>query len=239
MGEKRAESRNIQSYAENLKYSQDELAISYLPAVKAMAYRLKERLPSSVDTVDLISIGAEELVKLARRYNEKLNDSFWGYAKQRVYGSMLDYLRSLDVVTRSNRKLIKMIDLETSKYLNRFEEEPDDEYLANVLGEDIQKIKDARIASDIYTLMPIDEQLANFNEEEISQKVEKQELVSVIKQILSSLDEREQMIIQLYYFEELNLKEISSILNITESRISQIHKATIKKVRDTLGDRSG
>ncbi|HIC43008.1 MAG TPA: RNA polymerase sigma factor FliA, partial [Sulfurimonas sp.] len=98
------------TYVNELKHKEDELAISYLPAVKAMAFRLKERLPSSIDFCDLAAIGTEELVKLARRYDEKQNDSFWGYAKTRVYGSMLDYLRSLDLVSRSNRKLIKMID---------------------------------------------------------------------------------------------------------------------------------
>ncbi len=232
--------KSIKNYNENLKYSQDELAVSYLPAVKAMAYRLKERLPSSVDTVDLISIGAEELVKLARRYDDKLNDSFWGYAKQRVYGSMLDYLRSLDVVSRSNRKLIKSIDFEISKYMNDHEEEPDDDYLAYTLGEDVSKIREARVAADIYTLMPIDDQLTNFGDSNnIVKKVEQQELVGVIRDILGTLEEREQIIIQLYYFEELSLKEISSILEITESRISQIHKAIIRKVRDKLGENSG
>ncbi|MBN2782857.1 MAG: RNA polymerase sigma factor FliA, partial [Campylobacterales bacterium] len=82
-------------YLEDIKHKEDELAISYLPAVKAMAFRLKERLPSSVDFMDLSAIGTEELIKLARRYDESLNDNFWGYAKKRVYGAMLDYLRTL------------------------------------------------------------------------------------------------------------------------------------------------
>ncbi|CAI6152174.1 MAG: RNA polymerase sigma factor FliA [uncultured Sulfurimonas sp.] len=84
----------------DLKYKEDELAIHYLPAVKAMASRLEERLPSSVEFSDLSAIGTEELIKLARRYDEALNDSFWGYAKKRVYGAMLDYLRSLDILSR-------------------------------------------------------------------------------------------------------------------------------------------
>lgn len=229
------EHKKIESYNENMKHSRDELAISYLPAVKAMAYRLKERLPSSVDTVDLISIGAEELVKLARRYDDQINDSFWGYAKQRVYGAMLDYLRSLDVLSRSNRKLIKAIDQAISEYVNEHEEEPDDMYLAETLGEDLHKIREARAAADIYSIMPLNEQLATYNEEGTGKKVEQEELIEIIQDILDQLQEREQLIIQLYYFEELSLKEISSILKITESRISQIHKAVLKKIRDKLG----
>ena len=92
-------------YNQTLKYAQDELALQYLPAVKAMAFRLKERLPSSIEMADLVSIGTEELIKLARRYDSSLNDSFWGFAKTRVNGAMLDYLRSLDVLSRANRKL--------------------------------------------------------------------------------------------------------------------------------------
>lgn len=231
--------KQVQGYNQNLKYSQDELALQYLPAVKAMAYRLKERLPSSVDFGDLISIGTEELIKVARRYDSSINDSFWGFAKIRVNGAMLDYLRGLDVLSRSSRKLIKAIDAEVTKYLNEHDCEPDDEYLANVLGEDIEKIKEAKIASDIYALVPIDEQYNAIEGDNVSKQVEKDELIELIGKILDKLPQREQMVVQLYYFEELSLSEISEILNITESRISQINKEVIKKIRNSLGDLNG
>lgn len=226
--------KHIQDYQQSLKYSQDELALQYLPAVKAMAYRLKERLPSSVDFADLISIGTEELIKVARRYDSSINDSFWGFAKIRVNGAMLDYLRNLDVLSRSSRKLVKGIDIEVSKYLNAHDEEPSDEYLAEVLNEDIQKIKEARIASEIYTVIPIDDQLEAI-EGDVAARIEKEELIELIQNVLSKLSEREQLIIQLYYFEELSLAEIAEILKITESRISQINKEVIKKIRSGLG----
>ncbi|MDF1879902.1 RNA polymerase sigma factor FliA [Sulfurimonas sp. MAG313] len=222
-------------YINELKHKEDELAISYLPAVKAMAFRLKERLPSSIDFCDLSAIGTEELIKLARRYDEKQNDSFWGYAKTRVYGSMLDYLRSLDLVSRSNRKLIKMIDKAITVYLAEHEDEPSNEELSSILGETQEKINDARIASEIYAVMPIDEQLSLANEGSTLEKIEKEDLLEVIEHVLENHTEREQMIIQLYYFEELSLKEISQVLEITESRISQIHKALLKKIRDSIG----
>lgn len=231
--------QQIQGYKQSLKYSQDELALQYLPAVKAMAYRLKERLPSSVDFADLISIGTEELIKVARRYDSQINDSFWGFAKIRVNGAMLDYLRNLDVVSRSSRKLIKAIDLEVSRYLNEYDEEPSNEYLAKTLDEDIQKIKEARIASEIYMLIPIDDQLEAIEGESVSSKVEKEELIEQIQHVLSKLTEREQLVIQLYYFEELSLSEIAKILNITESRVSQINKEVIKKIRLGLGEVCG
>ncbi|WP_304208198.1 RNA polymerase sigma factor FliA [Helicobacter canis] len=225
------------SYANEKQFSQDQLAIQYLPAVKAMAYRMKERLPSHLEVSELISIGTEELIKLARRYDEGLNDSFWGYAKSRVYGAMLDYLRSLDVISRASRKLIKAIDMEVSKYFNEHEEEPSDEYLSSVLGESVEKIREAKIAADIYMLVPIDEQYNLMEPTNIIDKLEKEELIEKIHNVLKTFSKREQLIIQLYFLEELNLSEIKEILNITESRISQITKEVIKKIRNSLGER--
>ena len=223
------------AYIKDLKHKEDELALSYLPAVKAMAFRLKERLPSSVDFCDLSAIGTEELIKLSRRYDVKLNDSFWGYAKKRVYGAMLDYLRSLDILSRASRKLVKAIDHAIEEYRLLHDEEPSDEELAQTLDESIEKVHEARVASSIYTVMPLHDQLQVGDEGAALVQIEKEELIDVIKKVLSSYKEREQMIIQLYYFEELTLKEISSILNITESRISQIHKSVIQKIKDSIG----
>lgn len=225
----------ISAYTQDLRHKKDELAIQYLPAVKAMAFRLKERLPSSVDYMDLSAIGTEELIKLARRYDEALNDSFWGYAKKRVYGAMLDYLRSLDILSRSSRKLVKAIDYAVEEYRAINDEEPSDEQLSEILGESIEKIHEARIASSIYTVMPLHDQLQVGDEGMALANIEREELVNVIRSVLSEYSEREQMIIQLYYFEELSLKEISDVLSITESRISQIHKSVIHKIKESVG----
>ncbi len=222
-------------YTNGIKHKKDELAIQYLPAVKAMAFRLKERLPSSIDFMDLSAIGTEELIKLARKYDESLNDSFWGYAKKRVYGAMLDYLRSLDILSRASRKLVKAIDYAVEEYRLTHEDEPTDEQLSVMLGESLEKVHEARIASSIYTVMPLHDQLHVGDEGESLANIEKEELIIVIKEILSGYKEREQLVIQLYYFEELTLKEISDVLNITESRISQIHKSVIQKIKESVG----
>ena len=221
-------------YEENIRSYQDSLALEYLPAVKNLAYKMKSRLPASVDIDDLIGIATEELIKVSRRYDPKQNDNFWGYAKQRVQGGMLDYLRSLDVVSRGDRKIIKDIEKESIEYYNKYQEEPSDEYLAKKLDLPLKKIKKAKLAGEIYNVMPIEEQLNFF--ENIEKKVEEEELIDVIKKELSNMNEREQLVIQLYYFEELSLKEISEILGITESRISQIHKNVIKKIRERLAN---
>jgi len=221
-------------YTQDIKHKEDELAIQYLPAVKAMAFRLKERLPSSIDYMDLSAIGTEELIKLARRYDENINDSFWGYAKKRVYGAMLDYLRSLDILSRASRKLVKAIDYAVEEHRLTHEEEPTDEELSEMLEESVEKVHDARIASTIYTVMPLHDQLQVGDEGAALALIEKEELIEVIKKVLSAYNEREQLIIQFYYFEELTLREISDILDITESRISQIHKSVIHKIKESV-----
>ncbi len=203
-----------------------------MPAVKAMAARLKERLPESVDFNDLVSIGYEELVKLSHRYDPKQNDNFWGYAQKRIYGSMLDFLRKLDTLSRGDRKLVKQIDKLIEEYVCKYNHEPTNEYLSEMLGVDIKKIKNARAANEIYSVMPIEDQLNYY--ENIEKKVEEEELITSIKKILKTLPEKEQLVIQLYYFEELSLKEIAEILDVTESRVSQIHKKVIKKIREEL-----
>ena len=222
-------------YLNDMKHKEDELAIQYLPAVKAMAFRLKERLPSSIDFLDLSAIGTEELIKLARKYDETLNDSFWGYAKKRVYGAMLDYLRSLDILSRASRKLIKAIDYAVEEFMVLNNEQPTDEELSVILQEPLDKVHDARIASSIFSVMPLQDQLHVGDEGAALAQIEKEELIEIIKNILGSYNEREQLIIQLYYFEELTLKEISEVLSITESRISQIHKSVITRIKESLG----
>ncbi|NPA87226.1 RNA polymerase sigma factor FliA [Caminibacter pacificus] len=221
-------------YNDNIKAYRDHLAVDYMPAVKSMAARLKERLPSSVDFNDLVSIGFEELVKLAKRYDPAINDNFWGYAQTRIYGAMLDFLRSLDTVSRGDRKLIKEIEKVIEKYTSKFNTEPSDEEIAEILDVDVEKVRKARTASDIYTVMPIEDQMNYFDD--VSKKVEEEELIDKIMEVLEEFGEKEQMIIQLYYFEELSLKEISEILGVTESRVSQIHKKVIKKLRERLAD---
>ena len=227
--------KQLNAYKNTIKKEQDEIVLKYMPALRAMAFRLKERLPSSIDTNDLISIGVEEMIKLSRKYDKEQNDSFWGYGKKRIYGSMIDYLRTLDVVSRSDRKLVKSINSEIDNYFNEFEEEPSDEYLAEKLNEDIEKIREARGVSGIITILPIDEQMELICQNDVEKSIEREDLILKIEEALKDFDERDQMLVQLYYYEELNLKEISQIMNISESRISQIHKRLLDRIRRSLG----
>ena len=229
------EQKPLNPYAQNIKKAQDDIVLQYMPALRAMAFRLKERLPNTVDVNDLIGTGVEEMIKLSRRYDKEQNDSFWGFAKKRVYGAMLDFLRSLDVISRTSRTLVKSINAAIDEYFNEHEDEPSDEFLANKLGEDVDKIRDARGVSSIITLLPLDDQIELSGGGYTFERVEKEDLIEKIERILQKFNEREQLIIQLYYYEELSSKEISEILQVSESRISQIHKRLLEKIRENLG----
>ena len=229
--------KQLNAYAATIKKEQDDIVLQYMPALRAMAFRLKERLPATVDVNDLISVGVEEMIKLSRKYDKEQNDSFWGYAKKRVYGSMLDFLRGLDVVSRASRTLIKAIDSMIDEYFNEHECEPDDEYLAKMLNEDIEKIRDARNVSSVVVTLGIDDQMEIMSEEDTLDKIEKENLIEKIEKILETFEKRDQLVVQLYYYEELSLKEISEILQISEGRISQIHKRLMNKLRERLEGR--
>ena len=101
--------------------------------------------------------------------------------------------------------------------------------------EDVDKIRDARGVSSIITLLPLDDQIELSGGRDTFERVEKEDLIEKIERILQKFNEREQLIIQLYYYEELSSKEISEILQVSESRISQIHKRLLEKIRENLG----
>ena len=221
-------------YAQTIKKEQDDIVLAYTPALRAMAFRLKERLPAHIDVSDLMGAGLEEMVRRSRQYDKERNDSFWGYAQKRVYGAMLDFLRGLDVVSRADRTLVKNIDALVNEYFNKFEREPDDEYLAAMLEESVEKIREARNVSAVVGVLSIDDQMELMSEENTFERVEREDLIEKITQILNEFEERDQLIVQLYYYEELSLKEIGEILQISEGRISQIHKRLMEKIRKKL-----
>ena len=229
--------KQLSAYAQTIKKEQDDIVLSYMPALRTMAFRLKERLPGSIDVNDLIGVGVEEMIKLSRKYDKDRNDSFWGYAKKRVYGSMLDFLRDLDVISRTDRTLVKAIDAVTNEYFNEHETEPDDEYVAKILNEDVEKVREARNVSSVVSTLRIDDQMELMSDEDALAAIEKEDLTEKIQAVLQELDERDQLVIQLYYYEELSLKEISEILRVSEGRVSQVHKRLMQKIRDRLEGR--
>ena len=106
--------------------------------------------------------------------------------------------------------------------------------MAERLNLEVNKIKEVRQAHAVSYVLPLDEQMSYYTEDDTIEKIERQALLEKVSGVLETLKEREQLIIQLYYYEELNLKEISDMLGISESRISQIHKKLLRKLRERV-----
>lgn len=228
--------KQLDSYQNEIKQNQDELVLAYMPALRSMAARLKSRLPACVEFSDLISVGVSAMVALSKSYDKEKNDNFWGYARSRVYGAMLDFLRSLDPLSRGDRKLVKQINDAISEYFNKHEEEPSDEWLANKLNVDEKEIIEAKNLSEISMLLPLNEQYDILSDDESTLEIiEKEDLIEKITEILKGFSQKDQQIIQLYYFDELSLVEIAELFGVSESRVSQIHKRLIVKLRERLG----
>ena len=227
----------MNAYQKTMQDEQNNLVLDYMPALKALALRMKERLPSSVDLNDLISIGTEEMIKLSRRYDKAKNSSFWGFAKTRVQGAMIDYLRSIDVLSRAQRGLIKQLGELLDEHFIKEGVELSDEEAAKLLDTSEEKISKARIQLDLSFLLPLDEHMSfYYHEEDPYEKIEQDDLIEHINLVLAELKAKEALIIQLYYYEELSLDEIKELTGHSKVRICQLLKSTTKKIAAKLNE---
>lgn len=224
----------------------DELILKYAPLIKYIAHRLAMRLPPHITTEVLMSAGVIGLMDALNKYDPHKNVQFKTYAEFRIRGAMLDELRSLDWVPRSIRQ--KAAQLEKAYLtLERKRGGPvEDEEVAHELGislEDyygmITEIRGISLLDleDFRYKIPqsVDEnflsQLIDEKEEDPFHLFSLEEFRKVLAQAIEELSPKEKIVISLYYYEELTLKEIGAVLGFTESRICQIHTKAILKLR--------
>jgi RNA polymerase sigma factor for flagellar operon FliA len=220
----------------------------FLPLVKKIASDVYQRLPNkSVEFEDLCSYGSIGLIEAVERYNPAINVKFQTYAMSRIRGSMLDHLRNIDWIPRSLRKKIKDYEKAVLEIKNEEGKEPTDEEIAKKLNlgiDDAKKIKNEVNRTQILSLEEYlfrneksRDEFANMRDtdsEDPSSVISKMELVEALKESIKKLKKREQLLLQLYYYEELNFKEIGAVLNISESRVSQIHSHILIKLKEEL-----
>jgi len=235
-------------YDENNKekegFNREELIKRYIPLVKYIADRMAIRLPSHVSKDDLIGAGIMGLLDAVDRYDQNKKESFRSYVEQRIRGAMLDELRRMDWVPRSVRKEIQKVEEVTLNLWTKKGKMPDNTEIAKAMGMDLDsfyklldKAKGINLISlddtlpdgktPIYTQIPSDEKSA-------FDLLRLKDLKKILKDLIKQLSPKEQMVISLYYFEELTLKEIAKVMNLTESRISQLHSSAIMKLRVKL-----
>ncbi|MDR3427431.1 MULTISPECIES: RNA polymerase sigma factor FliA [Silvimonas] len=240
--------RALHLYRQTQHAGDDERVTRHAPLVKRIAYHLVSRLPASVDVEDLIQVGLIGLMEAARNFDPAAGVQFETFASQRIRGAMIDELRNADWASRQTRRNMREIETALSALEHKLGRAPSegevaksmalplDEYqhmLAEARGHQLVYYEDFEDEDDHSSYL--DQFTADHKANPFTQIADagfRQTLVDGI----GKLPEREQLVMALYYDEELNLKEIGAVLGVTESRVSQLHSQAVARLRVHLKD---
>jgi RNA polymerase sigma factor for flagellar operon FliA len=221
-----------------------EAILKYLPLVKSIAYRIYKHLPDAVDLNDLIGYGILAVVEALPKLDESKNPE--AYLRLRIKGAMYDYLRSLDFGSKSLRKKEKEIKAKLEELTNQLGREPTDEELIKALDykpddfySDLQKISASHLLSldDLFREgRSYEEVFSSSVEESPEENAIKQDLREKILKAIEDLDQREKLVIQLIFYEEIPAKEVAKLLKVSTARVSQIKESALSKLREKLKD---
>jgi RNA polymerase sigma factor for flagellar operon FliA len=212
----------------------------YLPLVHRIALRLKRNLPPSVELEDLISAGCVGLLSAIERYQAERGLDFATFAEFRIKGAMLDELRGLDPLTRGERRLYRQAEKARCKLQAQLGREPADEEVARELNLEVDdwRRRSAEIQPAMEMSMLLMELRERYAEQSAQQlpdrRLQQQRLKEKLLAAVRELPERLRNIISLYYFGHLNYREIASLLQITESRVCQLHQKAVRYIRQLL-----
>lgn len=224
----------------------EKIIIEYAPLVKIVAGRLSMYLGHSVEYDDLVGYGVFGLIDAIDKFDCTKMVKFETYASLRIRGAVLDQLRKMDWIPRTVRQKQKKIEAAIKEVELRTGKEATDEEIAKELGIDADELEDWRNKTKVTNIISLDEFMeqgseASFenrnksNFELPEKKVESDEVKKILAETLETLTDKEKKVILLYYYEELTLKEISRILEVSESRVSQLHTKAIQKMKNKLG----
>jgi RNA polymerase sigma factor for flagellar operon FliA len=221
-----------------------ELLERHLHLVRLLARKLASRIGGLVEVDDLVSAGTLGLVQALESYDMSRGNSFATFASRRVSGAMLDELRHRDWVPRSVRAKARQLGHAASRLESELGRSAQPRELAKVLGIDEPTYWSWREAVDGAVLMSLDESpspsapsgesLAAPDAVDSLEDLSREENLAALAGVLGTLPERERTVLVLYYYEEMNLRQIAEVLHLTESRISQIRTAALKKMRTFL-----
>jgi RNA polymerase sigma factor for flagellar operon FliA len=228
----------------------DRLILTYAPLVKFVAGRLGSGLPAHVEENDLVSYGLLGLIGAIERYDPDRDVKFETYAIARIKGSIIDELRALDWVPRSVRSRARDIERAITALEAKLHRAPTDEEIAQRLGITQGELEDSLTDISRSSIAALDElwtissasgdQVSLMETIEDPQGPEPQsalaqtELREALGEAIARLPEREKLVITLYYYEELTLREIGEVLGVTESRVSQLHTKAILRLKARL-----
>jgi RNA polymerase sigma factor FliA len=227
----------------------EELILEHLPQVKLIARRIHERLPVSVSLDDLISTGVVGLIAAIDRYDASHDVKLKTYAEYKIRGAILDSLRGLDWAPRQQRKRAKLIEAAIAALEQEHQRTPTEEEIAARLQLSIGEYQDWLSEARGLTLGSLENAgtedegcdllryLADSDEDWPSQIVERAELERLLAEAIEKMPNLERTVLSLYYYEEMTLREIAKIVDLHESRISQLKSQAILRLRSYMQKR--
>ncbi len=233
----------------NDKALRERLIVTYAPLVKYVAGRLGSGLPAHVDEGDLVSYGLLGLIGAIERYDPERDIKFETYAIARIKGAIIDELRALDWVPRSVRSRAREIERAIGELEAKLGRAPSDEEIAAKIGISGEELEESLTDISRSSIAALDELWSVSGEgDQISlldtiedpsgsrpaDALDETELKELVADAISRLPEREKLVITLYYYEELTLREIGEVLGVTESRVSQLHTKAILRLKSRL-----
>jgi RNA polymerase sigma factor for flagellar operon FliA len=231
----------------------DRLILTYAPLVRYVAGRLGAGLPAHVDEGDLISYGLLGLISAIERFDPSRDVKFETYALARIRGAIIDELRALDWVPRSVRARAREIERAITQLEAKLGRAPTDEEIAEKIDVTPEELEDSLTDIARTSIAALDElwtvsgegdqvslldTLEDQSEAQPSEALDETETREALADAISRLPEREKLVVTLYYYEELTLREIGEVLGVTESRVSQLHTKAVLRLKSRLSNTS-
>ncbi len=229
----------------------EKLIIQYVPLVKYVLGRLAVTIPDILESEDILSYGTIGLITAVERFDPTVGVKFETYAIARIRGSIIDELRSLDWIPRSARQRVREITKAMSELEVELQRRPTDEEVADRVGVGVESYRNTLANTSVATFsldrpvevaeesdpISVGDAIPDEGSPDPSLEAELRELEDELTGAIEQLPERERLLLSLYYHEDLTMKEISQVLEISESRVCQIHARAVLKLRAHLETR--
>jgi RNA polymerase sigma factor for flagellar operon FliA len=231
--------------------ARDDLILHYMGVVRFVAGRMAIHVPTSVELDDLISWGVLGLLDAVEKFEPEKGLKFSTYATVRIRGAIIDEIRSLDWAPRSLRAMARKIGSARERLRHELGGEPSVEAIAEAIDVEPGKVSECLAQLQTAQVLSLDDYLPNSESEESRKldivedsgirtpgsEAEAQERQERLVQAILGLPEQQQKVLNLYYYEELTLKEIGAVLEVSESRVCQVHSAALKTLREAARTR--
>lgn len=213
---------------------------SYLGLVRKIAIYLRPRVPSYIETDDMIQLGTLGLIEAEKKFDASQGVEFEDFAKSRIKGAILDEARRLSYQSRLAVKNIQSHNKASNELANRYGRAPNNREIADYLGIEVTELERQRTHANSFDMLAIDGMTEDQSIElpdagsSVVDIISDEEIKTMLASAIGELDERRQLILSLYYVEEMNLKEIGATIGVNESRVSQLLGSCVKKLREIL-----